>query len=549
MLTEIYNKKIIECANDALKGLDLELQKKYKYNIDQAYRIIKEQIAFEATRYNKAKEAIDTQILKRNQEELKIDIPNEGEELSFVGQVATSCANANDQPKNVEQALFILGLGTIDELLSQNANELLDNAYKNKTDACAKYVGFDKVSQNKYKYNIDQAYHIIKEQIALARRPEQSSSSGASVETNQTSKVIYPIISDDAGSNSSRARSDTAISMSTLTNSATSSQNSSRNSSFSTIGSNQGQGPVQGQGQKPVHDPVSGPEISETEFNQAIVAIKHLFNMKTINDLKLSNVTIKKDNLLKKIAENRPQDKDQITNIINEAFNFYKFAHEFKSSIPFTEIRMFRDYISYKYINSTNKNLLKQIYDNFYDKYKTLGFSNSNIYLKPNSNNNQTRKNQSNILCDKISQLIQPMYSNRTIPSQIPNLTKRNITKKVVKDETKRVKDANDKATAEAKEKEEANKERENARKELNTSLEQVKKNMNTKETDAIRRNIAELTNKLSGNVSVSEIHKINKEIAKLEGMLKSGVKGGTRKQRKQIQIANRKKKKETRKK
>jgi hypothetical protein len=47
----------------------------------------------------------------------------------------------------------------------------------------------------------------------------------------------------------------------------------------------------------------------------------------------------------------------------------------------------------------------------------------------------------------------------------------------------------------------------------------------------------------------ISRIQKINKEIAKLEGMLKSGVKGGTKGgTRKQIQIANRKKKKVTRK-
>jgi hypothetical protein len=232
----------------------------------------------------------------------------------------------------------------------------------------------------------------------------------------------------DQGSGSFSSTSD----VSDLTSSPNSSPYNSRANSVSSFGSNQEQ--EQGQGQKPVQVQGQGPEITEIEFNNAIVAIKQLFNMKTINDLKLSNVTIKKDNLLKKIKENKPQDNDQITYIINHAFDFYKFAHGFKSSIPFTEIKMFRDYIRYDYINSMTKNLLKQIYENFYEEYKKLGFSNSNIYLKPRLNNNQTRKNQSNILCDKISQLIQPMYSNRTIPSQIPNLTKRNITKKVVKD-------------------------------------------------------------------------------------------------------------------
>lgn len=594
-LNDAYDKKNVQCVNHEVQGLDIQSYDEYKRNIAEAKAIIEQHII----RYNSKK-----------------------------------CANANDQPKNVEQALFILGFGTIDELLSQqNANELLDNAYKNKTDACAKYVGFDKVSQKKYKYNIDQAKNIIQEQIALARRPEtpeqiktklardQAINSAKELTAQRNSKLkaeaeAHPCFSakntptdlnsacnvlglnpasinttdfknqitkaykkkalpchQDKGNNPEYMKNINAaktiiddfldkkekcklaetdpkddlnlagamlgiqdikelfdaelplvylesiytkigecenpvskqnmlkaynyIQKSIFQNRTTSddvseltdSQNSSRNSSFSTIGSNQGQE------QKPVQDPVSGQEITEPEFNNAIVAIKHLFNMKMINDLKLSNVVIKKNNLLKIITENRPQDKDQITNIINNAFKFYKLAQDRRSSIPLTEIKMFRDYIRYDYMDDHYKKSLKPIYDGFYEQYKTLGFSNSNIYLKPNSNNNQTRKTQSINLCDKISQLIKPMYSNRTIPSQVPKLTKINITKKVVKDEIKRVRETNDKATAEAKAQEETNKE-------------------------------------------------IKEDIAKLEGMLKSGVKGGTRKQRKQIQIqiSNRKK-------
>lgn len=573
-LNDAYDKKNLQCVNHEVQGLDIQSYDEYKRNIAEAKAIIEQHII----RYNSKK-----------------------------------CADANDQPKDVEQALFILGLGTIDELLRQsNANASLDDAYKNKTDACAKYVGFDKVSQNKYKYNIDQAYHIIKEQIETERRPEtpeqietkktklardnainlakgltsqrnsrleenkkmaekyaaetrdirlnteaeanlkkekkqlqdlqdlpkdldnlstllakskQSPISAASVETTQTGNVIYPIISDDAGSNSSRPRSDTASSMSSLTNSAT----SSRANSFSSQDQEQ--------------------ELTKEEFNQAIVAIKHLFALKTSEDQKMPNVEIKKNILKKKIEENTTQKAETNTatmTILKNAFSFYREASPFINKTAGTIIHPLTYIVDLnKYEHDKNdhaqrkKNIqgilstLKKFYDGFYEQYKTLGFSNSNIYLNPTPNNNiGTRKNYSGILCDKISQLIQPMYSNRTIPSQIPNLTKRNITKKVTKDETKRVN--------EAKTREEANKEKENTRKELNTSLEKVKKDTNTKETAAIQNEIKKLTTTLSaGDLNLKAIEKIKQKIAKLEGMLKSGVKGGTRKR---ILISNRKK-------
>ena len=333
----------------------------------------------------------------------------------------------------------------------------------------------------------------------------------------------------------------------------TDSPTSSRANSISSIGSNQEQGPVQG--------PVQGPEITETEFNNAIVAIKHLFALKTSEDQKMSNVEIKKNILKKKIEENTTQKAETnatIMTILENAFYFYREAVPFINKTAGTKKHPLK-YITdlNKYEHDKNDSIrrsnniqgilsnLKKFYDGFYEQYKTLGFSNSNIYLKPRLNNIGTRKKQSNILCDKISQLIQPIYSNRIIPSQIPRLTKPNVTKKVTKDETKRVKDANDKATAEAKVQEETNKEREKARKELNTLLELVKKDTNTKETEAIRGDIAKLTTTLNADLSVRDIYKIKQKIANLEGMLKSGVKGGTRKQRKQI--ANRRKKKETR--
>jgi chromosome segregation ATPase len=81
---------------------------------------------------------------------------------------------------------------------------------------------------------------------------------------------------------------------------------------------------------------------------------------------------------------------------------------------------------------------------------------NSNIILKP-SINGATRKQTAGLLCDQISELINPIRMNKTIPSQTPNLTKRNITRRVVKEEKKqkiadKAKAVTDKAKAVANE-------------------------------------------------------------------------------------------------
>jgi hypothetical protein len=81
---------------------------------------------------------------------------------------------------------------------------------------------------------------------------------------------------------------------------------------------------------------------------------------------------------------------------------------------------------------------------------------NSNIILKP-SINGLTRRRVAGLLCDQISELINPIRMNKTIPSQTPNLTKRNITRRVVKEEKKqkiadKAKAVTDKAKAVANE-------------------------------------------------------------------------------------------------
>jgi hypothetical protein len=370
-------------------------------------------------------------------------------------------------------------------------------------------------------------------------RPDTTSSSVSQP------NVIYPIIADNTSDMSlSGTNSPTASDMSDIT------PNSSRSNSMSSYNSEQEQ-------EQDLTLPAS---LTQEEFNNAIIAIKHLFNMKTINDLKLSNVIIKRNILKRKIEENTPQNKDYIAYIIDNAFDFYKNTP--KSTIPFTEVKMFKDYIRYDNIKDNKTNLkLKQIYENFYEEYKKLGFSNSNIYLRPNKDLNQnqiqnqnqkTRKNNSNILCDKISQLIQPMYSNRTIPSQIPNLTKKNITKRVIKQS----KIEKDKENAVAKGKSEATEEIKNlktkAQEEISKLIEDVKKTTNTKETEVIKRSIENLKDMLAHDdanyrLSIDDIQHFKKNIENLEDMLKK-IKGGTKKRISYNKKAKKRNKLETRK-
>ena len=109
-LTNIYNKKIIECANDALKGLDLELQKKYKYNIDQAYHIIKEQIAL--ARRPETPEQIETK-LARDQainSAKELTVQRNSRLKAEAEAEAHPCFSAKNTPTDLNSAYNVLGL-------------------------------------------------------------------------------------------------------------------------------------------------------------------------------------------------------------------------------------------------------------------------------------------------------------------------------------------------------------------------------------------------------------------------------------------------------
>lgn len=189
-----------------------------------------------------------------------------------------------------------------------------------------------------------------------------------------------------------------------------------------------------------------GPEITKPEFEFAIRIIRKLFDIKQNEEIKEKTVKTNLEELKKKIKKYTTNDQNRLLKIIGDAYNFYNNTSKtFLGKIK-----------KYEEQSVEKKQVLKIIYDLFADDYKNLSFMNSNIILKP-SINGATRKQTAGLLCDQISELINPIRMNKTIPSQTPNLTKRNITRRVVKEEKKqkiadKAKAVTDKAKAVANE-------------------------------------------------------------------------------------------------
>jgi len=142
--------------------------------------------------------------------------------------------------------------------------------------------------------------------------------------------------------------------------------------------------------------------------------------------IKEKTVKTNLEELKKKINKYTTNDIIRLEIIIGQAYNFYNRI----SKTLLGKIKKYEEQ------DALTKRVLKIIYDLFADDYKTLSFMNTNIILKP-SINNVTRRQVAGLLCDQISELINPIRMNKTIPSQTPNITKRNITRRVVKEEKK----------------------------------------------------------------------------------------------------------------
>ena len=171
-----------------------------------------------------------------------------------------------------------------------------------------------------------------------------------------------------------------------------------------------------GQGQLP---------ITEQQFEFAIKIIRKLFDIKQNEEIKEKTVKTNYENLKKKIKNYTTNDPDKLLVII-----FY--AQFFFNLIPkglFGKIKKYKD------LDDNVKKILKEYYDRFAEDYKFLSFINSNIILKPSING--TRRRTADLLCNQTSELMGSIRANKTIPSQLPNLTKRNVTKRAVKVEKK----------------------------------------------------------------------------------------------------------------
>jgi len=181
--------------------------------------------------------------------------------------------------------------------------------------------------------------------------------------------------------------------------------------------------------------------ITEQQFEFAIKIIRKLFDINQNEEIKEKTVNTNYEKLKKKIQNYTTNDPDNLLNIIYHAQFFFNL-------IPKTLLRKIK---KYKDLDDNVKKILKDYYDSFAEDYKFLSFINSNIILKPSING--TRRQTADLLCNQTSELMGSIRANKTIPSQIPNLTKRNVTKRSIKKEKiqktkEREKEAEDKVKA-----------------------------------------------------------------------------------------------------
>ena len=287
------------------------------------------------------------------------------------------------------------------------------------------------------------------------------------------------------------------------------------------------QGPPGGQ-QGPAGLPITKPE-----FEKAIEIIKKLFDIKTDGDLKDKKISINYQNLITKIDNYVTSNTLLLIRIIKDAFLFYKI-------IPKDIIKNIKKYEAIKDVNI--KIELKKKYDLFVEDYINLNFKNSYIQLYPRINN-ATRKQQVELLCNEVSNLKNPIYSNKTIPSQIPNLTKRNVTKRVTKQEKiKKEKYIADKVVTD-----EAAKVKADNLKQIHELMQTAKKNLQEKTQKKINENVLDEINALNleiDNLDVNNNNYLNdlKNIQRRIAILEKSIKGGaTRKTKTKTKTKNKK--------
>ena len=257
--------------------------------------------------------------------------------------------------------------------------------------------------------------------------------------------------------------------------------------------------------------------ISKADFEIAINLIKKIFEIQTDKELK-EKIIINYQNLISKIENYITSDPDFLIKIFKNAFLFYQ-------SIPKNILGTIKNYND---INDDDKRNLQKYYNMFANDYKNLNFLNSNIILYPTMYNKSRKKHrQANLLCNKVSNLIKPIHLGRTIPSQIPNLTKRNVTKRVSKQEKIKADAAKAKADAEAKA-------QADIKAKINILSEKAKQILKQKETVFVSNKIKNLIAKLDATPlpKFKEIEKIQNEIASLEKILEKDAKEKTTKEK-----------------
>ena len=189
------------------------------------------------------------------------------------------------------------------------------------------------------------------------------------------------------------------------------------------------------------------------DLTAAIKIAKKLFGFPEDRSVKQDELENKKKQLEDKIDKNNIPNPDRVKNMISVAYFFLqkKIPQKITKHPTTEEVEKY-----YEKLNFGDKITINKILSEFVKPYKELSFKNSTIVLRPRiNNNNNTIKAKA--LCTDISKLIQPVYAKKTIPSQIPNLTKKNITR----NSTRQLKIDKEKEAKDKEEKEKGIKEKE----------------------------------------------------------------------------------------
>jgi hypothetical protein len=167
-------------------------------------------------------------------------------------------------------------------------------------------------------------------------------------------------------------------------------------------------------------------EIALENIPRAILMAKKLLSIPSDSIVNKDEIKNRYIRLIMKIENNVTSDSVNLTNIVEKAYKILDVLPEKIINKP--QIKDIQKYfIKLGFIEKTD---LMTNSINFVREYKGLNFKDSTIILRPRMNN-KTKKEISNKICTEIGKLNPIIISQKGIPSQIPNLTKKILTRRI----------------------------------------------------------------------------------------------------------------------